>query len=356
MEEDVEEELNIFLKSNFKSHIFQTNEWAKVKNNWKHEMIILREEGKIVGSMSILLRKIPIINSYIMYAPRGFVCDPHNREYIEKLTFEIKKIAKKYKAFLFRLDPDILNEDETFKNLMKSLGYKQNTNIKTINDVVQPKFVYRINIKDKTEEELLQSFKEKTRYNIRLAKKKGVTVREGNKEDINIFYKILKETGQRDNFFVRDIEYFKRMYDIMAPKYLKILIAEFENKPIAVSMPVWFGNKLWYLYGGSSNEYRNLMPTYLLQWEMIKLALEKKCEIYDLGGVSGYKDENSPIYGVYRFKSGFNGEVIEFIDELYMVFNPFINVIWNIISLFYKKLLKIKNKNVKGNKKFGKKY
>ncbi len=340
-------ELDEFLSTNPKSHLFQSGEWAKVKENWEHKIIVVRKDGRITGSMSILLKKMPIVNSYMMYAPRGFVCNLQDKETLEKLTIEAKKIAKEYKAFIFRLDPDIPNKDENFKSLMKSLGYKLKNNIKTINDVVQPKYVYRLNIKGKTEEEVFKSFKEKTRYNIRLSLKKNVKIREGNREDIPIFYDILKETSKRDHFFIRDIKYFEKIYDIMYPKFAKILIAEYDDKPIAVAMPIYYGNKVWYLYGGSSNEHRNLMPTYLLQWEMIKWALEKGCDIYDFGGISGYKDKNSNMYGVYRFKSGFNGEIVEFIDELYIVFNPFINTIWNIIYSLRTKILNIKNKGIK---------
>ncbi len=347
-------ELNEFLSNNPKSHLFQSDEWARVKEKWEHEVIVARKNGHITGTMSILLKKMPIVNSYIMYAPRGFVCNPQDKETLEQLTIEAKKIAKKYKAFIFRLDPDIPNKDENFKTLMKSLGYKLKDNIKTIDDVIQPKFVYRLNIKGKTEEEIFKSFKEKTRYNIRLSLKRNVKIREGKKEDIPTFYNILKETSQRDNFFIRDIKYFERIYDTMYPKFAKILIAEYEGKPIAVAMPIYYGNKVWYLYGGSSNEHRNLMSTYLLQWEMIKWALEKGCDIYDFGGVSGYNDKKSSMYGVYHFKSGFNGEVVEFVDELYIIFNPFINTIWNIISSFHTKVLNIKNKGIKkcGDKKY----
>ena len=166
-------ELEEFLSTNPKSHLFQSEEWAKVKEKWKNEMIVVRKDGHITGTMSILLKKMPIVNSYMMYAPRGFVCNPQDKETLEKITMDAKKIAKKYKAFIFRLDPDIPNKDENFKLLMKSLGYKLKDNIKTIDDVIQPKFVYRLNIKDKTEEEIFKSFKEKTRYNIRLSLKKN---------------------------------------------------------------------------------------------------------------------------------------------------------------------------------------
>lgn len=356
MDKKEQEELKEFLKNNKKSHFLQSPEWAKVKDNWKHEMIIVRnKENKITGTMSILLRKMPIINRYMMYAPRGFVCDIDDKETLEKLTKEAKEIAKKYKAFIFRLDPDIPNDNKEFRDLAQSLGYKLKKNIKTIDDVIQPKYVYRLNIEGKSEEELIKVFKEKTRYNIRLAGRKGVVVREGKEEDFSVFYEIMKETGKRDNFFIRDISYFKKLYDAMRPDHAKILIAEYENTPVAVAMPIYYGNKVWYLFGGSLNKHRKVMPTYLIQWEMMKWAIENNCDIYDFGGVSGYEDEQGSMYGVYRFKKGFNGEVVEFVDELYMVFNPFINTIWNMMFFCRKTVINAKIKIVEGMKKFGNK-
>ena len=338
-----------FLETNKKSHFLQSPEWAKVKTDWKNEMIVIEEDGEIKGTMSILLRKVPVFNRYIMYAPRGFVCDEHDKETLEKLTEKAKEIAKKYKVFIFRLDPDISNEDEEFKNIAKELGYKMKEKIKNIDQVIQPKYVFRLNLTGKTEDELLTSFNQKTRYNIRLAIKKGVTVRIGGKEDLPAFYEIMKETGSRDNFFIRPIEYFERLYLCMGEKHARLIIAEHEGKPIAAVMPIMYGNKVWYLYGGSSNKYRNLMPNYLLQFEMMKWGLENNCDIYDFRGVSGFKDENDPQYGVYRFKKGFNGDFVEFVNELYIIFNPFMNFIFNTSEKIYKELNSIKNKLKKNN-------
>ena len=336
--------LNEFLETNKKSHFLQSPEWAKVKTDWEHEMVTVEENGNIKGAMSILLRKVPIFKRYIMYAPRGFVCDEHDKETLEKLTEKAKEVAKKYKAFIFRLDPDISNDDEEFKRIVQEIGYKQKKNIKNIDQVIQPKYVFRLNLTGKTEDELLASFNQKTRYNIRLAIKKGVTIREGTKEDLEIFYNIMKETGSRDNFFIRPFSYFEHLYDCMMPNHVKLIIAEHEGNPIAAVMPIMYGNKVWYLYGGSSNKYRNLMPNYLLQFEMMKWGLENNCDIYDFRGVSGFKNENDPQYGVYRFKKGFNGDFVEFVDELYIVFNPFMNWIFNVSEKCYKNLNNIKSK------------
>lgn len=339
-EKEINNELEEFLKNNPNINFMQTPNWAEIKENWKKEFIIVRnKENKITGTMSILLRKVPIINRYIMYAPRGFICETNDKETLEKLTNKAKEIAKKYKAFIFILDPDVTNEDQKFKNIMTDLGYKMKKNIKRSNDVIQPKYLYKLNIKNKNEEEVMKLFSQKTRYNIKLAIKKGVKIREGDIKDINTFFKIMKETGKRDNFYVRKKTYYEKVYKEMSKEHAKILIAEYKNTEIAAAMPIMYGNKVWYLYGGSTNKYRNLMPNYLLQWEMIKLAINLKCETYDFGGISGYMNTNSKSYGVYRFKKGFNGEIFECINELYIIFNPIINFIWNILFKIRKKLI-----------------
>lgn len=340
-----EEEIISFIENNKRAHFLQSPEWAKVKTEWENELVVVRgKNGEIQGTMSILLRKVPIFKRYIMYAPRGFVCDEHDKETLKKLTEEAKKVAKKYKAFIFRLDPDISKDDEEFKKIIEELGYKTKSNIKNINQVIQPKYVFRLKVKDRTEDELLASFHSKTRYNIRLATKKGVTIREGTRDDLKTFHEIMKTTGSRDEFFIRPLSYFEKIYDSMGTKHIKLIIAEYEGKAISAVLPISYGNKVWYLYGGSSNEHRNLMPNYLLQWEMIKWAKQSGCDIYDFRGVSGFKSENDQQYGVYKFKKGFNGDFVEFIDEMYIIFNPMMNTIFNISQVIYRKVTNFRDK------------
>ncbi len=338
--------LEEFLETNKKSHFLQSPEWAKVKKDWEHEMIIVKNDaGDIEGTMSILLRKIPVINRYIMYAPRGFVCDYHDKKILKKLTDEAQKIAKKYKAFIFRLDPDIPKNDEVFAEIIKELGYKQKKNIKSMLQIVQPKWISRITLTGKTEEDLLNSFSSKHRYNVRLAKKKGVTIREGTREDLPTFYDIMKITETRNEFYVRPLSYFEGIWDAMSPNnHIRLIFAEYEGKPISAVLPIKYGNKVWYLYGGSSNEHRNLMPNYLLQFEMMKWGLETNCDIYDFRGVSGIMAENHPQRGIYIFKKGFNGDIIELVDEMYIVYNPLVNAIFNMMQYTYKAITGVKEK------------
>ena len=144
METDSKErkEIEEFITKHERAHFLQSPEWAKVKSEWKHEEIILHDEnGKINAYLSVLLRKVPVLNRYIMYAPRGPICDIYNEKIIKELADEIRKIAKKYKAFIFRADPDVLVDDEEFKRIIKEAGIKVKQNIKSVNDVIQPKYV-----------------------------------------------------------------------------------------------------------------------------------------------------------------------------------------------------------------------
>ena len=340
-------EVQDFLKTNPKSHFMQSLEWANVKKEWIPEILIVRHKksNKITGCMIVLIRKLPVIKQNMMYAPRGFTCNPHDKETLLELTIKVKELAQKYNAFIFKMDPDISNSDAEFKIFMKSIGYKFSKDTPKNLRKMQPKIIERITLTDKTEDELLKSFHEKHRYNIRLASKKGVTLREGTREDLPIFYNIMKTTEARNNFYVRPLSYFERIWDSMGSEQVRLIFAEYEGQAIAAVLPIKYGNKVWYLYGGSLNTHRNLMPNYLLQFEMMKWGISNKCDIYDFRGVSGILHPNHPQHGVYIFKKGFNGDIIELVNELTIVFNPFVNRIFNIGESVYKFVAKLKNNN-----------
>lgn len=336
-DEDSIKEYTDFIKNHEKASFLQTFEWANVKNAWDHEVVISRDQdGKINGSISVLIRKIPIFKNTLMYAPRGPICNEDDKETFNKLIDGIDYLAKKYKAFMFKFDADVEYSHEEFKKLLKTRKIKLLGKVKDATQLMQPRYVCRTNIKGKTEDEVFQGFHSKTRYNIRLATKKGVTIREGTRENLKDFKEIMDVTGERDGFFIRSLEYFEQIWDSLAPNNIKILFADYEGKPVAVVMDIIFGNKVWFLYGGSLNEYRNVMPAYLIQWEMIKWAIENKCEIYDFRGISA-TDEEHKNEGLWRFKKGFSAELIRLIEG-YKVYNPFIYFLFEKFGTFYRDL------------------
>ncbi len=341
-DEKSKQEYKKFLENHERCNFQQSLEWAKVKDSWKNEVILAEDEqGNIIGSLSVLIRKIPIFGN-LMYSSRGPVCDIHDEKVLEQLTEGAKQLAKKYHAFVLKIEPDIKSDDQEFREIVTKLGYRIKDDAKDFSEEIQPRYVFRLDIKGKTEDEIFAGFHQKTRYNIRLAIKKGVTVKEGTKEDLKDFHKIMVETGARDGFIIRPLEYFEKMYDALAPEHMKVLMAYYEGKPISGVIPIMYGNKTWYLYGASSNEYRNVMPNYLLQWEMIKLAIARKNDIYDLRGVSGVVDESHPQYGLYRFKKGFGAEFTEFLGEIYIPFKPVWYKLYKVAEKTFRKLRALK--------------
>lgn len=341
-------EYEAFVQAHPKGHFMQSCLWAKQKPEWIWEAMICRgDDGKIKGAMSVLIRKVPYLPYRLMYAGRGPVCDICDTETLRELTDGAKALAKRYKAYTLKIDPDVLVEDAEFIARMESLGYKRLDTGKNFSGI-QPRFVFRLYLNGRNQEELMESFHSKTRYNIRLAERKGVRVEIKGKEAAGDFSDLMMETGVRDGFVVRNREYFENMMDNLG-EHCRLYMAYSGDTPIAGTLAIHYGDKVWYLYGASSNNHRNLMPNYLLQWNMIQWAQELGCRVYDFRGVSGDLSEDNPLYGLYRFKKGFNGDFTEFAGEFDYVFSPVIHTAVEKGEKVYRKLRKrlfmLKNRN-----------
>ncbi|MGE5404449.1 MAG: lipid II:glycine glycyltransferase FemX, partial [Candidatus Saccharibacteria bacterium] len=210
-----------FIRVHPKGHFMQSTAWGKVKSEWKNEIITVEDEnGQIKGAMSVLIRKIPFLPYTMMYSPRGPVCDPHDEKTLRELLDKSRQLAKQYHSYVVKMDPDIEKEDTQFESIVRKLGFKVESGLDNYGGI-QPRFVFRMDINNKTEEELLQSFHQKTRYNKRLSQKKGVVVKLGTREDLADFHKLIVETGIRDNFIVRTRQYYERVYDLLGPDNIR---------------------------------------------------------------------------------------------------------------------------------------
>jgi lipid II:glycine glycyltransferase (peptidoglycan interpeptide bridge formation enzyme) len=314
------EEYEAFNMSHPEGHFAQSVLWAKQKPLWHWEAIVSRgPDGKIKGSMAVLIRKVPGTPFTIMYGCRAPVCDLDDKQTVADLLDGAKSLAKKYHSYVIKLDPDVPSENTAFAAMMQGFGFQIHEEGKNF-EAIQPKYVFRLNVENKTPDEVMMAFHQKTRYNIRVAVKKGVEVKLCGKEAVPDFARLMLTTGVRDGFVTRDESYFSMMLDNLG-EHARLYMAYHDGVAIAGTLAIWYGDKVWYLYGASSNEHRNLMPNYLLQWNMIQWALEKGCRIYDFRGVSGDLSEDNPLYGLYKFKKGFNGDFVEFVGEMDLILN-----------------------------------
>ena len=317
-------EMDRFVRSHDNSHFMQTSAWAQVKTFWAWRGITVWQEERITATMLVLIRPLPFGFS-LLYAPRGPVCDRNNRSIWNELMEALKILAKREHALLLHMDPDEADSNESFRSMMIQLGFTEKADDGFGN--IQPQYVFRLLLKGRTQEDIFQAFCSKTRYNIGLSLRKGVTVREYSGADripefiMENFYSLMQTTGDRDHFYIRGFDYFKGLMNALQND-AKIYLAYLHGQPIAGTIEVFCGNKAWYLYGASANEHRNVMPNYLLQWIMIQEAIERGCDLYDFRGVPGNVSEEDPLYGLYRFKKGFSGVYTKFTGLFTYNFRP----------------------------------
>jgi peptidoglycan pentaglycine glycine transferase (the first glycine) len=293
----------------------------------------------------ILKRTIPMggmsARLSILYAPKGPLLDWTNESLRNRVLNDLQAFAKKEGAIFLKIDPDVVlgtgvpsSQDDVIERSgqavmseLKRRGWRYSE------EQVQFKNTVLIDFSP-SEEELLALMKQKTRYNIRLAEKKGVTLRVGNIEELPMSYKMYAETSVRDGFVIRDEEYYKTVWttfmtnaqspvsNLQLP-FAEPLIAEVNHEPVAAIFVFYFAGRAYYVYGMSHNAHREKMPTYLLQWEAMKRAKAKGCYVYDLWGAPDVFDESDSMWGVYRFKEGLGGKVVRTLGAWDFAPNPF---------------------------------
>lgn len=311
-------EWNEYLRSCPDAHLLQTGEWGELKSGfgWEPVRIVSGRAGA-----QILFRKT-LLGLTIGYLPKPVF---HKELLANSDSFwrEIDSACQQHRAILLKIEPDLW-EKPIARNFVIT-----NHELRISPQNIQPPRTIIVNIRG-SEEEILARMKQKTRYNIRLAEKKGVTVHAW--DDIESFHKMMLVTGDRDKFGVHSLEYYRRAYQLFYPSEMcELLVAEYERKPLAALMVFARGRRAWYFYGASTDEERNRMPTYLLQWEAMKWAKARGCEEYDLWGIpdeeeatleANFEKRQNGLWGVYRFKRGFGGELKREAQAVDRVYNP----------------------------------
>lgn len=325
---------NEFVAASPTGDLLQSFEWGDLKQRsggWHPIRIAVEDNGKIVGAVAILKRKLPHLNKSILYAPRGPVCDFSDQRVLSALVDAVKARAASEGAILFKIDPPVTADRSDVVRSLSDLGFAEVSEADGFGGT-QPRCVMQLDLSPSIDD-ILAGCKPKWRYNIRLAEKKGVEIRSDcTKDDLKLFYDVLKETAQRDRFLVRGYEYYDAMWDtLVVPGYAKLFLAQYEGEVVAGAISYLFGDKCWYTYGASSNRHRNVMPNHLMQWRMIEWAKSSGCSWYDFRGVSQQKDSSSGdhLSGLNRFKEGFGAQFVEYIGEFDLPFSKTWYWAWN---------------------------
>jgi peptidoglycan pentaglycine glycine transferase (the first glycine) len=310
------------------AHVLQTWEWGQVKSKFGWEPTYQTwqdERGQTVAAAMVLQRNLSLrglkLPFCILYVPKGPLCDWGNLALRKRILQDLAEMARRRGAIFIKIDPDVRlgtgvpgkpdeQDDQLGRSFVEDLSA---SGWQFSQEQIQFRNTVLLDLTTNLEF-LLASMKQKTRYNIRLAQKKGVTVRSGSLKDLHELYRMYAETSVRNGFVIREEEYYRTVWStFMQAGLAEVLIGEVEGEPAAALMVFRFAGKAWYLYGMSNPVHREKMPNHLLQWEAMRRARESGCKVYDLWGAPDEFNESDPLWNVYRFKEGFGGQVVRHI-------------------------------------------
>jgi peptidoglycan pentaglycine glycine transferase (the first glycine) len=320
-----------FINSMEYSGIWHSPDWLEFQKSSKKIqdgfLFGIEENNEIILAGIFLIYKSKNFN--YGYIPAGFLYKKIDRTIYKFLISNLKVSSKSYNLTFFQAD-SIIPFSDSFENILK-ISDKHKLNQK----LPIPQFTNIIPL-DLTLDEILNQMKPKGRYNIKLAEKKGVEVRVADEKDIPLFYKMLSETASRDGFRTNSEEYYKLMLNKLKDS---IFLAAFhEDEMIAGGIFTYMKYQGLYYYGASSNNKRNLMAPYLIQWEAIKIAKEKGCTYFDFMGIADPGNPNDRLSGVTDFKLKFGGKIVKFQTSYHVIVNSVLYFVFK-VSKFLKKLI-----------------
>lgn len=367
---------------------------TKQLTGWYSKRIAVGENGEVKGVGQLLFKKVPKLPFTLCYVSRGFVTDYNDKLALEALLEYAIQVAKQEKAYAIKIDPDVEVENGTtaLKHL-KELGFKHKGLKEGLSkDYIQPRMTMITPI-DKDDESLIQSFERRNRSKVRLALKRGTTVERAGRDGLETFANLMKITGERDGFLTRDISYFQNIYDALHEDGdAELFLVKLEPKPVLTDLRaemiqleqerakllekkqdkktlnkindvdnkvektqaliqdmetleqkhpdgmylsgallMFAGDKSYYLYGASSNEYRDFLPNHHMQFAMMQYARQQGAKTYDFGGTDNDPDKDSSHYGLWTFKKVWGTYLSEKIGEFDYVLNkPLYQVIENV--------------------------
>lgn len=319
-------------------HILQSYEWGEFKRNlgWRPVRLVLEKDGQVVGLGQFLAYDTPLVPGALWYCTKGPWLPWDDEEAVYAFFAGLLEAAQRHGAHTVKIEPEVLEEQTRTKELLLKIGFERfrwDLNFKTTMIVdLRP-----------SEEDLLANMKGKTRYNIRLAARKGVEVVEDNSDEAREhFWGIFEQTSERNGFVIRrPREYqFAVWWAMREAGRAHLFFATHEGDRLAAMLVYTFGRKYWYMLGASTSEKRNLMPSYLLQWEVMRWAKRRGLAYYDMVAIPkpDNLNESDSLWGVYKFKLGFGGEVEDFVGCLDLPVKRVRARLWNRFEPVYYRL------------------
>jgi len=304
-------------------HPMQSYEWGIARSALDTQIIKLGEytNNKLINLFQMTLHKLPLLNYKIGYLPRS-VWPSH-----DVITF-LYKWAKENKVIFIKIEPYI------YKSQILNNKSQMNSKLQISKHSLFPKWTQILDL-NKTEEEILKNMHSKTRYNIKLAQKKGVTIKlMDNEQGFKDFSKLYFETCKRQKYYGHNEKYHQIVWKNLKNNISHLLIAYFNNEPLAAYELFYFKDTLYYVYGGTSIKYRNLMASNLLMWEAIRMAKKLGAKYFDMwGSLPPNYDKNHSWSGFTRFKEGYGTKYIEMVGSFDLVASP---LLYNIYGVIYK--------------------
>jgi lipid II:glycine glycyltransferase (peptidoglycan interpeptide bridge formation enzyme) len=261
-----------------------------------------------------LLRSLPYGFGTQAYVPKGPALDYGDPVLFRTMLGALGELAAERRVMSLKIEPEV-TEPSPLPDRLCAMGLQPAP-------AVQMRSTIWVDLRQ-SEEEIMARQKQKTRYNIRLAGRKGVTVRAGDERDLDAWYAMYAETASRDGFTIHELDYYRLVMRLLGGAGLaNLLLAEHEGDLLAGIIVFCFGARAQYMYGASSDRKRNLMAPYLVQWEGMRWARAQGAGVYDLWGIPDALHENEDLWGVYRHKRGYGGEIVRYVGAFDLVRSP----------------------------------
>lgn len=291
-------------------HILQSWEWGafKSRHGWSATHWLLTDaNGTPRAAALVLQRRLWRLPWGLLYVPKGPLLDPTDLEAWDGILAHLERLGRRQRTIFVKLDPDVSVDQDAVTGLLSRRRWRPST------EQIQFRNTMTLDL-TQDEDTLLAEMKSKWRYNIRLADRRGVTVRAGSVDDLPLLYDMYRETALRDGFVIRPFDYYRDAWGSFVESGLAHpLIAQVDGDPVAMLILFNFGATAWYMYGASRDRHRDKMPNHLLQWRALCWAKSIGCTVYDMWGAPDEPIESDPLWGVYRFKQGFGASLAQHI-------------------------------------------